>query len=80
MAWPSFGGAEFVARHPRLLVVFVVLNLVLGCDWNLELQNVEYSISLQALFPFEIEIQALIQFVIFFDILSCLVCIFVLLE
>ena len=27
-AWPSFGGAAFVARRPRLLVVFVVFNLV----------------------------------------------------
>ena len=33
----------------------------------------EYSISLQALFPFEIGIQALIQFVVLFDIQFCLV-------
>ena len=33
----------------------------------------EYSISLQALFTFEIGIQALIQFVVLFDIQSCLV-------
>ena len=38
-----------------------------------QVKNMEYSISLQALFPFEIGIQALIQNLVLFDIQSCLV-------
>ena len=41
--------------------------------WRNKWKIMEYSISLQALFPFKIGIQALMQFVVLFDILSCLV-------